>query len=336
MKAKRRQELKTNTLAQTLDELRQSVRQWGAYLVGGVAVVVVVYAISTSMRSARSAQLDTAYEELNKAGQLAPGGIRKDDSELLASLDKMKQLASDSPNPDFKLDAMNQRGEVALYVASLDATTSPKPYLEQARDSFEYIISNFPDRKIYVGRAHYGLFQVEAGLFAIDQDASHKAVARKHLEAIRNDSAQAGTPLMMAALDRLNEIDALFTPVTFAKAPPSSKPGVDTGAGGTPQAGQGPASSVTIKGGESVTVQPAEPPVRTGGVDDTGGPEGGDKADRPSSNSSAESKEAAGAPDATRTPADDADGKTGSAPETDDDDSERADQNDAGASAPNP
>lgn len=248
MKAKRRQELHTNDLAQALDTLRQSFHQWGVYLLGGVAVVLAVYAISTSIQSARKTQVLDAYKQLQQAGNASPENVPKSDDDLLASLDTMKRLAEESASPDFKLDATHQRAEFALGLALQNPEGPQKEFLEKARESFEKLISDYSDRKVYVGRAHYGLFQVEAQLFAIDGDPSHKAVAQKHLEAIRDDPAFVGTPLMSAALDRLNEIDALFTKIEFEKAPPPPQPPTSGETIKIPVTGSKPEASVTIEG----------------------------------------------------------------------------------------
>ena len=52
MKAERRQELKTNDLAQMIEDARQFFRNWGSYLVGGVAVIVLVVAFALAPRLA--------------------------------------------------------------------------------------------------------------------------------------------------------------------------------------------------------------------------------------------------------------------------------------------
>lgn len=257
MKTKRRQELKSNDLAQMIDDLRNSFSQWGVYVLVGVAVVLVVFAITTSIKSARSAQVDNAYEELVASSQIAPGGIRRSGQDMLQSLEKMKRLAEESSNLEFRLDALSRRSEMGLALAMSDPEGPKMDFLESAKEAFETIIADYPDRKIYVGRAHHGLFQVAATMFAIDGDVSHKAEALKHLEAIRDDAAYAQTPLMVAALDRINELDSLFVPVTFPKAPAKDATGASQDATGS----QMPSISVTGDNAGQIELVPANPPM---------------------------------------------------------------------------
>lgn len=257
MKTKRRQELKSNDLAQMLDDLRDSFNRWGVYILGGVAVVLVVYAITTSITSARVAQVDSAYDELLESTQIAPGGIRKSDQDILQNLEKMKRLAAESNDPEFKLEALIQRCEMALGLALTDPEGPKMGFLESAKDGFETIIADYPKRRIYVGRAHHGMFQVLATMFSVDGDLTHKAEALKHLEAIRDDAAYAQTPLMAAALDRINQLDSLFVPVTFPKAPPKESMDSMNEAAGSQM------PSITVGGDNAGNIElvPANPPM---------------------------------------------------------------------------
>ncbi len=218
MKSKRRQELRTNDLAQFLDDLNKWFRDWGVYAVGGAIVVVAIIAIVFYMNSARAEAVDKAYLELRTAAQVDSNPAATE-VEQRQAIEKMDELADRTNNETFKLDAIVERGDVALRLAVAGPGPMNREYLQDAGQAYQEVVDHYQKHTLYYGKALYGLFVVEADQFSIDGDESHRAQAVKYLETIRDDPRFRGTPFMTAAVDSLNDIDKIFTRVTFPQQP---------------------------------------------------------------------------------------------------------------------
>lgn len=246
MKAKRRQELKTNDLAAWLDDVRHSASKWGGYLAVGVIVVVGAVVISAYMRKARNEARIEAYEDLQKAASLQVAKMDKTEEELRASLSRIDELVAGNPDASFRINALFDKASMATALAqrgigSVAATDAAKvtpeqakQYLADARAAYEQVVRDYSDHTLYLGRALYGLFQVESLSFVLDGDAAHRAKAAEYLEKLRDDPKFNATPLQSVAIERLKSLDAMFTHVTFPKRPeatpaPVMAPPVQTG-----------------------------------------------------------------------------------------------------------
>ncbi|NOX60113.1 MAG: DUF1517 domain-containing protein [Planctomycetes bacterium] len=246
MKAKRRQELRANDLAHTIEELRRSFKDWGMYVIGAIAVVGVGFAIVSYMKSARNTAMADSYVQLQANSKITSAGIRKSDDELHRSLDRIGDLGDRSTDPAFKVSALIRQADLALNLAMTGEEGVDDSFLSVARKAFEAVVRDHKNRPLQYGRALYGLFQVEANAFAIDNDASHREAAEAHLQKLRDDSRLVGTPFQTMAIDKLNELDEIFTLVTFAKRPEATIQAVISPESGiSPEPGT-PSASVTI------------------------------------------------------------------------------------------
>lgn len=219
MKAKRRQELKTNDLAQVLDDLSMFLRKWGAHLIGGVGVVIVVLIIAAYLRSAKVSALDDAFAEINSALQVASSGERRSDEEIKRGIQRAYQIADNAGDARFQCDALMQAANLAIQLATREEELNPA-FLPDARQGFERIVKEHKDQTLYYGRALYGLFEVEANQFAVDGDMARRDAAVRYLETIRDDVRLNHTPLNTLAVNQLNAIDEIFTRIEFENAPP--------------------------------------------------------------------------------------------------------------------
>ena len=219
MKAKRRQELKTNDLAQTLQDLGESFRQWGVYVVGAVALVVVVAVISSYRASAEVQSFQDSYSTRGKLSSMAPGGVELESAAILANLEEMGRLADQSGSLDFKLDTLSLQASLALMQAEKGEGGIDPEYLSVAEAALKKIIDNHSDSTVYYGRALCGMFQVEADKFVIDKDVSHREKAEKYLDILRTDNRFSGLPFQKLAIDLYENLDNTFTVVEFPKAP---------------------------------------------------------------------------------------------------------------------
>lgn len=285
MKAKRRQELKTNDLAQVIDGLSQFFRKWGTHMVAGVGAVIVVMIIIAYLRSTKSSALDAAFAEMNSALQIATTSGRRSDEEIKRGIQRTYQIADGAGDAAFKCDALMQGANLAIQLATRENELNPE-FLPEARQGFERIVKEHKDQTLYYGRALFGLFQVEANQFAVDGDPAHRAAAARYLETIRDDARFTSTPLGTMALNQLNAIDEIFTTIEFASAPPkptatapATAPAATTQPAIVPEVKIDPAEQVQPvdsappeEASPSPTTQPAESPA-----DSEPTPEAGDE-----------------------------------------------------------
>jgi len=233
MKAKRRQELKTNDLAAWLDEVRRSASKWGGYLFAGIAAVAAVLIINAYMKSARAEARTSAYSDLRRAASMqTAGNLEKTDEEIRASLARIDELVDGSSDTAFKINALLDKAAMAVQLADqalvepLDpgATEAQRrsrveQFLADARAAYERITTEFASHALYCGRARFGLFEVEATAFVLDGDAGHRTRAEEQLKKILDNAALNATPLQTVAIDLLNDLDQVFTPVQFPSRP---------------------------------------------------------------------------------------------------------------------
>jgi hypothetical protein len=225
MKAKRRQELKTNDLAAALEEFIQGARVWGVYALGAVLVVVLIVVVTTYRRNARAEEMGSAYAELRTVSLTTPSGERRTNAEILADLNKMRDLAEGSTDRRFQLDAQVQRGNVALRAAETGPKGIDAEFLPEARAAFEVVRDAArADDAIRYGRALFGLYQVEADAYVVDADPAHRDQAKQILETVRDDARFNGTPYQVMAVRQLNELEKIFEPITFPPQPEPEAP----------------------------------------------------------------------------------------------------------------
>ncbi len=219
MKAKRRQELKTNDLAQTLQDLREGFRQWGVYVVGVVALIVVITAINAYRVQAEDDAMKRNYASLREAMNVDLRGASVSDEQVRDSLATIGTLAADTGSESFKLEALLQKGALALAMAQDAAKDVRLEFVDIARSTFEQILSQHGDNTLYCGRALCGLFQVEACAFVVDDDSACRDRAKGYLDRLQSESRFNGTVYQMMAVDMLNRLDEVFTTVILTKRP---------------------------------------------------------------------------------------------------------------------
>ncbi len=227
MKAKRRQELKTNDLAAWLADAGKSFSQWGVYVIGGVVVVVLIAVIGLFMSRAKAEAKAQNFADLTAAVQQITASGEPSQDDARRALESIDELIASAGNDDFKLAALLRKASIADFMANEVATDLEEgasdrevaKYLAEARAAYETIVNQYQDHALHYGRALFGLFQVEAHAFAIEPDPDHRNRAEQYLTKIRDDSRLNGTPFQMAAVSYLNELDNVFTPITFPERP---------------------------------------------------------------------------------------------------------------------
>jgi len=217
MKAERRHELKENDLVHFLYQARDYLGERANQILLIVVVVVAVIAVvSWSLRSSSRA-VDDAYAELSSLTFADVESGRE-------SLGTLKMLSESSSDEAFILRALILRGEQAVRLAGL-TDPAPDPGINsQAEEAFTELLDRFGDNILALGVAHSGLATVAENQFVIDGNPAHKDTARRHLDAIKTNTALNGTPFMSSALDRLNMLDETFVVVKFAPPAPKEEP----------------------------------------------------------------------------------------------------------------
>ncbi|MFQ5491060.1 MAG: hypothetical protein ACE5GE_10090 [Phycisphaerae bacterium] len=214
MKAARRQELKSNDLAESLEELREFLRTYGNYVFGGlvvIALVVVAYVYNT--RSAQQARLEATR-------QLRTLPITTDE-EVRDSVQKLTSLAADAKDETVVLEALRRRAQMSIQRAHAaeDGTPSAE-FLDMAAAAYQEMLDRFGSNPVDLGVALIGLATIEEDRFVLDNDPSHQAKAKSYLERVRDSEQLTGTPFQSVALDRLNALDRTFVAVALFEPPP--------------------------------------------------------------------------------------------------------------------
>jgi len=283
MKAARRQELKTNELALTIEQFRGWLRTYGNYLIIGVVVVAVVVLVWMYQRRSASAARVAAFKQISTL----PFST---DDEARSTVEKLKQLAADAQDDALAIQALRRQAGVAMSraLASQDGAINAD-FLAMAKTAYQKMLDRAANRPLDQGAALCGLASVEEDQFIIDGNPDHKAAARKYLERIRDDSRFVGMPFVGVALDRLNKLDDIFVPVAIVMPPAPAAPAVP------PVTPPQPGTATPPEGAAVPASSPGEPPAPaadqsadaaepTAQEDQPGDEDQGDDADRPDEN----------------------------------------------------
>lgn len=212
MKAERRHELKENDLAHLMDRCTAYMQENGGRMALAVVGVLVAIAVVGIVVRSRSAALEDAW----RARRALSFTDLENGRRSLETLNSLTETAGDSK---FVMSALIDVGRNGLMLAE-KTENHPDPELnETARTAFDRLLSEFPGNPLAVGAARCGLASVEGNAFALDGDLTHKAKAKKHLQAILDEPKFASMPFFGMATERLNNIDRVFTVAHFVAAP---------------------------------------------------------------------------------------------------------------------
>ena len=246
MKAGRRQELRTNELAQTLEELRDFFRAYGNYVVGVLVVVAAVVLVWFYLQY-------SAGEALAEAKRQARALPYDTDAEVRASVSKLEELAADTEDEAFLAEAIQGRAQMAMSRVNVGEDGTPAAeFLDLAADAYRELLERVPHRTLEKGAALFGLATIEADRFVLDRDLAHREKARQYLERIRDAAEFNGPPFKALALEQLNELDDVFVvvaladplpPPAFPQLPPALQPPPATAVPSASTADQPPSTS---------------------------------------------------------------------------------------------
>ena len=226
MKAKRRQELKTNELAQTLTQAREFMEKYGNYVIGGVVVVAVILSASVwyrrSLTDAHRRQWADYYALRQADAQFitTPEGANFE-----ALLTRHKDLASSTSDSAVRLRTLEGLGTFCWSYAVLsdpapDAEEGSRA-LDEATNTYELIVRDFSDDEQAAGNALLALAAIAEERGEFDQAATYYG-------RIDAEEKFADSVFFALARDRLNSMDALRETIVFAPAPPPPEETADT------------------------------------------------------------------------------------------------------------
>jgi hypothetical protein len=245
MKAERRHELKTNSLADTLRDLPELARQWGStVLLVGVVVALAILLLrvrannAAARRIVNAQSIESAHEQIFRLQKLYTelGQITDPEPALMQefkaardeyvnnALSELQSVQRDSGADDVTL-AAEQETEGDLYLtlaqapdlpgsdqdSSLKLSRSSDSYLKDAASCYQQILDKYPTQSLSVQNARFGLATI-----ATDQGLWDAAKAKYQDIVDASGSSPAVRKLAQSDLDNL---DALKTAVYLAPAP---------------------------------------------------------------------------------------------------------------------
>jgi len=246
MKAERRHELKTNTLAHQLERLPFTLREHGAKILGiAFVVLLLIVVVNYRIKSARENHNSAAetlgssralIRELQQRQERQSWGMPPAD--IAANVrEGLDSLAGLTDHPSIAAEALVARGDLNLALANLtdlnSTTTQPllqinedkAELIQQAKDAYQQVVSQYPDQAISVVTARFGLA-------AIAEDHGDWDAASEQYQAIQSNVSAAKTfhdlaklrqdGLAIAGQAALPGLSDLRQPILLAK--PSTRP----------------------------------------------------------------------------------------------------------------
>lgn len=220
MKAKRRHELKENVLAHELGEIKAFFGKYGNWVLAGVTAVAVVLLVVWYYHRAstrREAEEQGQYTRLTRHADV-------EDEERLKGLVEMVETAKD---PVVAAGSAVYLGEFCYnkYVDALRRGNrhEAQDWRKKAEQYFRLTIEKYPDRKVYLTKAHLGLgdLALNAGDLA-SAEAQYEKAGR---------SVHAAHPLAMNAQRKLRDLKTLSEPVRFATTTQATQPAAPAASG---------------------------------------------------------------------------------------------------------
>jgi hypothetical protein len=244
MKQKRKQELQTNELAQTIMQMREFFSRYGNYLFGGVVVLAIVLAVLLYTRRAEATARDNAFQQMRTARFVDDEQNPVPEAELRTAINTLKQVAAEQKDKSLARRALLSLSQGLLMISYIEPDLMTEDLLREAEKASQTLLTDYGDQAIPAAAALLGLATIEANLFVLDGDPGHKDKALNFLTQIRDDPEKfGGTPFMARALEAINQLDKTFQIVTIAEAPPMRPPADDA----ILLPGDAPSAPVTVR-----------------------------------------------------------------------------------------
>jgi hypothetical protein len=224
MKATRRQELKTNELAESLTQVRDFIQEYGTWLIAGLLALTVIIGGSSWYKQNQQEKVFGVWAEMD---EMAPTTRE----EFRSSIDRLKAIGSEVNDPELEIQTLHNRARLAEIQAFDDLTGEIQTdFVDDMRLAYQGLLDRFGNRKLERGAALIGLSKAEELAFLADGDLSHKEKAAGYLDRVINDSDLQMTPFSSIAIGKKSLQDQTFSKLEMAAAappppaPPSTPP----------------------------------------------------------------------------------------------------------------
>jgi tetratricopeptide (TPR) repeat protein len=216
MRAERRQELRTNELAQQLDQAGEYIKQNAPMLTAVVVIAAVIVGGVFWYLGRERSQLMAGWAALSQ---------RNPPADAPPPVDVYKSVADDNLDPTLTVQAWLRVGESAL--AEMMKSRNPgapgpppanRNWAQTAEEAFNQVLNRSPKDAGAMGEALIGL-----GILAENKGDTEKA--RQYYRKVMDDSRFADSPLKQQASFRIEHMKDWSASVVFpAPPPPASQP----------------------------------------------------------------------------------------------------------------
>jgi len=216
MKSSRRQQLRTNELAQSLAQLVDFLKANSGVVLAGVAAVILVIGLAIYWYSAKVASREQGWTDFY-ANQFEGAAQTR--------LANFRNIATKYKDEPLAASAWLNFAEGSLRQA-MSGTRAPadrKRLLDQAAGAYNTIISQYPDQVLAVAGARFKLANLAESQRRWEE-------ARQHYQAVASDPRFANMPQRQLAIEATERLAAISQPVVFAK-PVTTGPTTRTGTG---------------------------------------------------------------------------------------------------------
>jgi len=222
MKARRRHELQTNTLAEQLAEAVEYLKGKGQVLGLVVLAVVVALGVTWYWRYSARATRQEGWSAMLALWDAAP-------TEQPDYFAQLEQVARSYRDPALRAMAWAQLGtrllDQAAGLHATDQADEADQFVEQAKSAFEQVLTETPEQVVPAAIAHLGLASIAAS-------AGDFETARQHYQAVAGGEPFDGTPFQRQAAESLTVLERLKSLPHLAAAPPAEQaPATQPGSG---------------------------------------------------------------------------------------------------------
>jgi len=296
MKAERRHELKTNSLARGIEQLPEASRQHGTkVMVGVLLALLVVFFIRQRIVSGRAREASAAQalnaargaisevdEVVNLAmfnpfmqGMLSPQNLATMRQQIATRGEEgVRSVLETADDPRLIAEAKLARGDLNWKLANFPdlpgAATQPALQFPRSRkDLLQSALQSYQEVLDDPGSPRETMWTARFGLAAVRENQGEWDKAKEQYQNLVND-LNVPQPLKDQAVDRLNKLDQRRRPVLLGapvaeEVPPTTGPATSaapsTSPATTTQSTTGPVSTGPASTGPASTTGPASSPA---------------------------------------------------------------------------
>lgn len=212
MKAERRQELRTNDLAEQIEQVRTYIREHGVKIAATVIGIVVIVAATIWYTRGRENRVLEGWRSFANVGELSDPGARVDRLNEIAE----QRIAAGLTQAAWLAVGETARSQILNPPQNTDPTAPAvdRDWADAARTAYDNVLREFPDHLAAQGESMIAL-----GVLA--EDAPDAAKARQWYQRILDNPRFEDTPFASQAEYRLEGLDKWVEPVVFAPSPVS-------------------------------------------------------------------------------------------------------------------